>query len=98
LFIGDLHSVGTDIKLTTASNIAFLELPWPFGLLLQAEDCCYKTGQKVSINIYYLFAAGTIEERITKLIDRRPKVVDIIETDTASFLSELINEYKCMKL
>lgn len=38
LFVGDLQAHDVGITLTTASNIAFLELPWPSRSLAQAED------------------------------------------------------------
>lgn len=98
LFVGDIQAAGVGITLNTASNIAFLEIPLSPGALAQAEDCCQSTGQKVSVNIHYLFAAGTIEERIAKLFENRHKVLDAvldgIGIETASLLSELIKDYE----
>ena len=80
------------------SNVIFLELPWTPGALVQAADRCHRIGQKDNVVIHYLLAVGTIEEKIALMLDRKRKVLDKvldgIETDQDSLLSELINEYK----
>lgn len=98
LFVGDIQAIGFGITLTAASNIAFFEIPLSPVALAQAEDCCQMTGQKVSVNIHYLFAAGTIEEKIVKLIEKRYRVSKAVlkglEKETALLLSELMKGYE----
>ena len=97
LFIGNIQAAGTGITLTAASNVAFLELPWTPGALVQAEDRCHRIGQKDSVNIHYLLAANTIDERIAEKIDAKHKVLAAIldgkKVDEDSLLTELINSY-----
>ena len=98
LFIGNIQAAGLGITLTASSNVAFTELPWTPGAVVQAEDRCHRIGKKDSVNIYFLLAIRTIEEKIAKLIDNKRKVLDNvldgIQTETESLLSELINQYK----
>lgn len=98
LFVGNIQAAGVGLTLTASSTVAFLELPWTPGDVLQAEDRVHRIGQKESVAIHYLLAQDTIEEKIAHLIDQKRKVLDSVldgvETDNVSLLSELMNEYK----
>lgn len=97
LFVGNVQAAGVGITLTASSNVAFVELPWTPGALVQAEDRCHRIGQKDSVNIYFLLAVNTIEEKMAHLIDNKRKILDAIldgtETNQESLLSELIKSY-----
>lgn len=98
LFVGQVIAAGKGITLTAASRVAFLELPWTPGDLLQAEDRCHRIGQKENVMVYYLLARGTIEEKMAHLLDKKKKIMDSVldgtVTDNSSLLSELMLEYE----
>jgi len=98
LFIGNIQAAGTGLTLTAATAIAFLELPWTPGALVQAEDRPHRIGQKNAVNIYHLLAANTIEEKIAKILDKKKKTLDIIldgegNVVQTGVISELINSF-----
>jgi len=97
LFVGN-EAAEEGLTLTAASNLVHLELPWSPKTIDQRNDRCHRMTQKNSVMIYYLLAANTIEEKIAKLLDSKRKVVDAIldgiETEQASLLSELMKIYE----
>lgn len=98
LFIGNIEAAGVGITLTAASDVAFLQLPWTPGKLEQATDRVHRIGQKNSVNVYYLLANNTIEERVAKLLDNKRKILDGVldgrDTDQDSLLTELMKQYE----
>ncbi len=97
LFVGNIRAAGTGLTLTAASSVAFLELPWTPGELVQAEDRCHRIGQKDTVNVYYLLADGTIEYRIAQMLDEKRSVVNAVvdgeEVEEKSLLTALIEGY-----
>ena len=97
IFIGNIQAAGVGLTLTASSNVAFIELPWTPGALVQAEDRCHRIGQKDSVTIHYLLATGTIEEKIAHLLDSKRKILDSVldgeKTAQTSLLTELMKEY-----
>jgi SNF2 family DNA or RNA helicase len=66
------------ITLTRASNVAFLELEWTPAMHDQAEDRCHRIGQRDAVTAWYLLAAGTIDETMSRLIARKRGLVSAV--------------------
>jgi SNF2 family DNA or RNA helicase len=101
LFLGMLDSQGkpsgVGITLTAAYATATIEYQWSPGVHDQADDRIHRIGQKNSCINYKLIALNTIEEKIALMLDKKRKVLDSIldgvETESESLLTELINNY-----
>ena len=64
--------------MTRSSNVAFLELDWTPAKHDQAEDRCHRIGQQDAVNASYLLAAGTIDETIATLLERKRAVIGAV--------------------
>ncbi|MBC8459422.1 MAG: hypothetical protein H8D67_15635, partial [Deltaproteobacteria bacterium] len=76
LIVCSTKAVGVGITLTAASNVAFVELGWTPAEMLQAEDRLHRIGQPNAVNVHLLLAAGTVEEEIARLLDKKRSVID----------------------
>lgn len=76
LFIGNIQAAGTGLDgLQIANALAFVELAWRPGDHSQAEDRIHRIGLQETAWIYYLIAAGTIEEFLCRLIQEKQEVL-----------------------
>lgn len=66
----------TGHTLTSAQDIAFVELPFTPADLDQTAARCHRIGQPGVVTAHYLLAAGTIDEKLDQLIQRKRQVVD----------------------
>jgi SWI/SNF-related matrix-associated actin-dependent regulator of chromatin subfamily A-like protein 1 len=78
LIVCSIEVAGHGITLTRSSNVAFLELDWTPAKHDQAEDRCHRLGQLDTVNATYLLAAGTVDETIGTLLERKRAVIGAI--------------------
>jgi SWI/SNF-related matrix-associated actin-dependent regulator 1 of chromatin subfamily A len=96
LFVGNIQSAGVGITLTSASNVAFVELPFTTGELMQSIDRLHRIGQKNTVNVYYLLVDDSIEIEILDILIRKEKIMDkvldgkFIETSTLQELKKML--------
>jgi hypothetical protein len=98
MLIGNVQVAGMGFTLTAAQDAVFLEYPWTPSEISQCEDRIHRIGQTGAASIYYLVAAGTLEEDIIELIGKKRKVLDgvldgIID-ESQSMMKKLIEKLK----
>lgn len=97
LFLGS-KSAKELITLTAASNVAFVEFFDTPGEMAQAEDRAHRIGQLGSVNIWFLIAAGTIEEDHASLLDKKLQIVTNVldgkDVQNDDLIVELLNKIK----
>ena len=98
LIVCSLEVAGQGLTLTRSSNVVFLELDWTPAKHDQAEDRCHRIGQQDAVNASYLLAAGTIDETIAALLERKRAVIGAVTDgraeDEEGVLDALVRELR----
>jgi hypothetical protein len=98
LIVCSIEVAGQGLTLTRSSNVVFLELDWTPAKHDQAEDRCHRIGQQDAVNASYLLAAGTIDETISTLLERKRSVIAAVtdgrEEDEDGVLDALVRELR----
>ena len=79
LMFGNILAAGVGWSCTSTSNVLKVELDWVPGNHRQAEDRVHGLGRGVAgkaVTVWYLVAAGSIEERICKILEGKQGVLD----------------------
>jgi SWI/SNF-related matrix-associated actin-dependent regulator 1 of chromatin subfamily A len=96
LIVCSIEVAGQGLTLTQASNVAFLELDWTPAKHDQAEDRCHRIGQQDAVNAWYLLAAGTIDETMGTLLERKRAIIGAVtdgrEEDDEGIVDALARE------
>jgi len=80
-----IKAVGTGVTLTRASRAIFAELVWNPSNLRQAEDRLHRIGQKNAVEIQYILAEGSLDEKMWHMLDQKMDVTDkVLEGDIQS--------------
>jgi SWI/SNF-related matrix-associated actin-dependent regulator 1 of chromatin subfamily A len=92
VMVANLIAGGVGITLTAGSHVIFQDLDWVPANFAQAEDRAYRMGQKSSVTVEYMLAAGTLDSFIAELLAAKMLMINAVEADTppdVSILREL---------
>ncbi len=78
VIVGNIQTVGVGVTLTASRTVAFAELSWRPGDLTQAEDRCHRVGATGTVLCRYLIAAGTVEERMLRIVRDKQRTLDAV--------------------
>lgn len=99
LFVGNIKAAAEGITLTAADTMMVVELPWTPGKLKQVIDRLVRIGQTRGVMVMLPIVAGTIEEKIAKLLQTKEQfALTLIDgqqdtgEDNGNILNELISQ------
>ncbi len=84
VFLISLKAGGTGLTLTRADTVIHYDPWWNPAAQSQATDRAYRIGQDKPVFVYKLIVAGSVEERMLGLQERKQKLADAILSDCAS--------------
>ena len=82
-----LRAGGLGLNLQEASYVFHLDRWWNPAIERQAEDRSHRIGQTVKVNVIKYSCAGTIEERIDQILERKQRLFDELIDDVSLDLS-----------
>jgi SNF2 family DNA or RNA helicase len=92
LFILSLKAGGTGLNLTAANHVFHFDRWWNPAVENQATDRAFRIGQRRNVQVHKFLCAGTLEDRIDEMIERKQAVAASIVGTGEGWLTELSNE------
>jgi len=89
LFVLSLKAGGTGLNLTRASHVFHFDRWWNPAVESQATDRAFRIGQTRRVQVHKLVCAGTLEEKIDEMIERKREVAERIVGTGEGWLTEL---------
>ena len=92
MFLLSLKAGGTGINLTAADYVIHLDPWWNPAVEDQASDRAHRMGQKRPVTIYRLVMAGSVEEKILNIHEKKRELAADFLEGTSSSVKSLSEE------
>ena len=92
IFILSLKAGGTGLNLTQANHVFHFDRWWNPAVENQATDRAFRIGQTKNVQVHKYLCAGTLEEKIDEMIERKKAVAEQVVGTGEGWLTELSNE------
>ena len=89
LFILSLKAGGTGLNLTRANHVIHFDRWWNPAVENQATDRAFRIGQTKNVQVHKFICAGTLEEKIDEMIERKKEVAERVISTGEAWLTEL---------
>jgi len=87
VFVGSLKAGGTGIDLVAASVVIHYDRWWNAAREDQATDRVHRIGQKRGVQVFKLVTEGTLEEKISAIIEKKKNLMDgVVKEDDPGLL------------
>jgi SNF2 family DNA or RNA helicase len=84
VFLISLKAGGTGLNLVAADTVIHYDPWWNPAVERQATDRAHRIGQTRHVFVYKLIGAGTVEEKIVELQERKAKLAAAIFSETVA--------------
>ena len=92
VLIVSLRAGGTGLNLTAATHVLHYDRWWNPAVEDQATDRAHRIGQTRTVEVHKLVTAGTLEERIADLLERKRALADAVVGAGEAWVTELDDE------
>ncbi len=92
IFILSLKAGGTGLNLTSANHVFHFDRWWNPAVENQATDRVFRIGQVRNVQVHKFICAGTLEEKIDEMIERKKAVAEKVVGAGEGWLTELSND------
>jgi SNF2 family DNA or RNA helicase len=89
IFILSLKAGGTGLNLTRANHVFHFDRWWNPAVENQATDRAFRIGQTKNVQVHKFLCAGTLEEKIDEMIERKQEVAQHVVGTGEGWLTEL---------
>ena len=89
VFVLSLKAGGFGLNLTEARHVFHYDRWWNPAVEDQATDRAFRIGQKRSVAVYKFICAGTVEERVDELAERKKELAEAVIQSGEGFITEL---------
>jgi superfamily II DNA or RNA helicase len=89
IFVLSLKAGGTGLNLTAASHVFHYDRWWNPAVEDQATDRAYRIGQKRAVQVHKLICAGTVEEKIDRLLEQKRRLASKVVGSGEQWITEL---------
>jgi SNF2 family DNA or RNA helicase len=89
IFVLSLKAGGTGLNLTAASHVFHYDRWWNPAVEDQATDRAYRIGQTRAVQVHKLLCAGTVEEKIDRLLEQKRDLASKVVGGGEQWITEL---------
>lgn len=97
VFVGSLKAGGTGIDLVAASVVIHYDRWWNAAKEDQATDRVHRIGQRRGVQVFKLVTLGTLEEKISALIDKKRRLMENIVREDDPGLLKAFNRQELLQ-
>ncbi|TCO48870.1 DEAD/DEAH box helicase [Actinocrispum wychmicini] len=89
IFVLSLKAGGVGLNLTAASHVVHVDRWWNPAVEDQATDRAFRIGQRRNVQVRKFVCAGTVEDRIDEMIERKKALAELVVGTGEDWLTEL---------